>query len=154
MEPDCNNVSAQCVITPSQCLTSSSLISTAGAEPRHRGSSSPTQVSSKLLLRWDNIMMAWHYHMINVMMIWHYDDKKMTWSKSWWHDDVIMLRWWWHDDVLMTWHAWWHNAGVRYTDQRLTSEQFLAVKEKLPFGQLPVAKINGQVVYQSMAIAR
>merc|ERR1712110_161800 len=46
------------------------------------------------------------------------------------------------------------HAGVRYTDQRLTSEQFLAVKDKLPFGQLPVAKINGQVVYQSMAIAR
>ena len=45
-------------------------------------------------------------------------------------------------------------SGVRYTDQRLTSEQFLAVKDKLPFGQLPVAKINGVVVYQSMAIAR
>ena len=44
--------------------------------------------------------------------------------------------------------------GVRYTDQRLTSEQFMAVKDKLPFGQLPVAKINGEVIFQSMAIAR
>ena len=45
-------------------------------------------------------------------------------------------------------------TGVRYTDQRLTSEQFIEVKDRLPFGQLHVARINGEVVHQSMAIAR
>merc|ERR1711892_51320 len=45
-------------------------------------------------------------------------------------------------------------AGVRYVDQRLTGEQFSTVKEKLPFGQLPALKYNGQTICQSMAIAR
>ena len=43
---------------------------------------------------------------------------------------------------------------MRYTDQRLTSDQFADVRDKLPYGQLPVAKIDGVNVSQSMAIAR
>ena len=62
------------------------------------------------------------------------------------------------------------HAGVRYTDQRLTSrtdittnqslisflsvEDFTAVKPKIPFGQLPTLKYNGELLCQSMAIAR
>ena len=45
-------------------------------------------------------------------------------------------------------------SGVRFTDQRLTTEQFLEVKPKLPFGQLPIAKIDGESIAQSSAIAR
>jgi len=45
-------------------------------------------------------------------------------------------------------------AGVRYTDQRLTGEQFASVKAKLPWGQLPTIKYNGTMLTQSMAIAR
>ena len=44
--------------------------------------------------------------------------------------------------------------GVRYTDQRLTSDQFSGVRDRLPYGQLPVAKIDGVNISQSMAIAR
>ena len=43
---------------------------------------------------------------------------------------------------------------MRYTDQRLTSDQFADVRDKLPHGQLPVAKIDGVNISQSMAIAR
>lgn len=43
---------------------------------------------------------------------------------------------------------------VRYTDQRLTAEQFASVKAKLPWGQLPTIKYNGTMLTQSMAIAR
>jgi len=46
------------------------------------------------------------------------------------------------------------HAGVRYTDQRLTIEDFTAVKPKIPFGQLPTLKYNGELICQSMAIAR
>merc|ERR1712198_759339 len=45
-------------------------------------------------------------------------------------------------------------AGVRYTDQRLNSEQFTNVKSKLPYGQLPLLKVDGEVVCQSRSIAR
>jgi len=45
-------------------------------------------------------------------------------------------------------------AGVRYTDQRLTGEQFASVKAKLPWGQLPTIKYNGTMLAQSIAIAR
>merc|ERR1712107_701110 len=45
-------------------------------------------------------------------------------------------------------------AGVRYTDQRLTGEQFASVKGKLPWGQLPTIKYNGTMLAQSMTIAR
>ena len=43
---------------------------------------------------------------------------------------------------------------MRYTDQRLTSDQFAGVRDKLPYGQLPVARIDGVNISQSMAIAR
>ena len=43
---------------------------------------------------------------------------------------------------------------MRYTDQRLTSDQFAGVRDKLPHGQLPVARIDGVNISQSMAIAR
>merc|ERR1719158_2146978 len=46
------------------------------------------------------------------------------------------------------------HAGVRYTDQRLTSEQFESVKSKLPYGQLPTLNYKGVLLCQSMAIAR
>ena len=45
-------------------------------------------------------------------------------------------------------------SGVRYTDQRLTSDQFAGVKNKLPYGQLPIAKMDGEFIAQSSAIAR
>merc|ERR1712126_52995 len=45
-------------------------------------------------------------------------------------------------------------AGVRYTDQRLTIDQFVGIKDKLPYGQLPVLKIEGESIAQSTAIAR
>ena len=45
-------------------------------------------------------------------------------------------------------------SGVRYTDQRLTSDQFAGVKTKLPYGQLPIAKMDGEFIAQSSAIAR
>lgn len=43
---------------------------------------------------------------------------------------------------------------MRYTDQRLTSDQFAEVRDKLPYGKLPLAKIDGVNISQSMAIAR
>ena len=46
------------------------------------------------------------------------------------------------------------SCQVRYTDQRLTAEQFTSVKAKLPWGQLPTIKYNGTMLTQSMAIAR
>merc|ERR1711976_256356 len=46
------------------------------------------------------------------------------------------------------------HAGVRYTDQRLSGEQFSNVKPKLPYGQLPVVKVDGEVICQSITIAR
>eukprot|EP00091_Calanus_sinicus_P016662 TRINITY_DN36144_c0_g1_i1.p1 TRINITY_DN36144_c0_g1~~TRINITY_DN36144_c0_g1_i1.p1 ORF type:complete len:114 (-),score=26.99 TRINITY_DN36144_c0_g1_i1:191-508(-) len=46
------------------------------------------------------------------------------------------------------------HAGVRYTDQRLTTEQFDSVKGKIPYGQLPTLKYEGELLCQSMTIAR
>merc|ERR1712168_819144 len=46
------------------------------------------------------------------------------------------------------------HAGVRYIDQRLTTEQFASVKSRLPYGQLPTLKYDGEVVCTSLAIAR
>ena len=45
-------------------------------------------------------------------------------------------------------------SGVRYIDQRLTADQFNKVKPRLPYGQLPTIKVEGEVVCTSMAIAR
>merc|ERR1711892_26647 len=46
------------------------------------------------------------------------------------------------------------HAGVRYTDQRLTFPEFGSVKPNLPYGQLPILKYNGELLCQSMTIAR
>ena len=45
---------------------------------------------------------------------------------------------------------------VRYTDERITREEFQARKAagKLPWGQLPVITYNGTVIGQSLAQSR
>merc|ERR1712013_382756 len=46
------------------------------------------------------------------------------------------------------------HVGVRYTDQRLTAEQFEVIKPKLPYCQLPTLKYKGELLCQSITIAR
>ena len=45
-------------------------------------------------------------------------------------------------------------AGVRFADERLTPEQFGALKSSLPYGQVPILNYKGQVLCQSITIAR
>merc|ERR1712183_570137 len=45
-------------------------------------------------------------------------------------------------------------GGVKFTDERLTAEQFASVKSSLPYGQMPVLHYKGAVICQSMSIAR
>merc|ERR1712128_393519 len=45
-------------------------------------------------------------------------------------------------------------SGVKFTDERLTGDQFGAVKSFLPYGQIPVLHYKGQVLCQSISIAR
>ena len=45
-------------------------------------------------------------------------------------------------------------SGVKFTDERLTGEQFGALKSSLPWGQIPVLHYKGQVLCQSISIAR
>jgi len=45
-------------------------------------------------------------------------------------------------------------SGVKFTDERLTKEQFGAIKSSQPWGQIPVLTYKGQVMGQSIAIAR
>jgi len=48
-------------------------------------------------------------------------------------------------------------SGVKFTDERITGEQFGAMKadkSKLPYGQLPVLCHKGKLIGQSMTIAR
>ena len=45
-------------------------------------------------------------------------------------------------------------AEVSFTDERITREEFVALKPSLPNGQLPVLNFNGTVLSQSIAIAR
>ena len=45
-------------------------------------------------------------------------------------------------------------ARVKFTDDRLQREQFAAMKPSLPWGQVPVLDYNGQVLCQSLSIAR
>ena len=45
----------------------------------------------------------------------------------------------------------------RWTDERLTREEFRSIKEdtaKLPYGQMPVLHYNGQIIAQSLTVAR
>ena len=45
-------------------------------------------------------------------------------------------------------------SGVKFTDERLSGEQFGAIKSSLPWGQIPVLNYKGQVMCQSLSIAR
>ena len=45
-------------------------------------------------------------------------------------------------------------SGVKFTDERLTPEQFGAIKSSLPWGQIPVLNYKGQLMCQSLSIAR
>merc|ERR1712228_96802 len=45
-------------------------------------------------------------------------------------------------------------AGVRFTDERLSPKQFGALKSSLPYGQVPSLNYKGQVLCQSITIAR
>merc|ERR1712018_940499 len=44
--------------------------------------------------------------------------------------------------------------GVDYEDNRITQEQWAALKPKTPFGSLPLLCYNGMELAQSMTIAR
>eukprot|EP00091_Calanus_sinicus_P018959 TRINITY_DN4518_c0_g1_i8.p1 TRINITY_DN4518_c0_g1~~TRINITY_DN4518_c0_g1_i8.p1 ORF type:complete len:132 (+),score=39.51 TRINITY_DN4518_c0_g1_i8:265-660(+) len=45
-------------------------------------------------------------------------------------------------------------SGVKFTDERLTPEQFGAIKSSLPWGQIPILNYKGQILCQSITIAR
>ncbi|KAG7401921.1 hypothetical protein PHYBOEH_009501 [Phytophthora boehmeriae] len=45
-------------------------------------------------------------------------------------------------------------GGVPFEDKRLSHEEFAAMKDSLPLGQLPVLEVDGQVLTQSDAILR
>ena len=45
-------------------------------------------------------------------------------------------------------------SGVKFTDERLSPEQFGAIKSSLPWGQIPVMNYKGQLMCQSLSIAR
>jgi len=45
-------------------------------------------------------------------------------------------------------------AGVNYQDNRITGEEFKAIKPFLDYGQVPKLEYKGNVIYQSRSIAR
>uniref|UniRef100_A0A0N4ZE22 glutathione transferase n=1 Tax=Parastrongyloides trichosuri TaxID=131310 RepID=A0A0N4ZE22_PARTI len=45
-------------------------------------------------------------------------------------------------------------AGVKFTDKRISRAEWPAIKEKQPFGQLPVLEFDGKVLFQSRAIEK
>ncbi|KHN80491.1 Glutathione S-transferase 1 [Toxocara canis] len=47
-----------------------------------------------------------------------------------------------------------HQAGVPFEDVRIKREDWLPLKPKTPFGQLPVLEVNGEMISQSHAICR
>ena len=46
------------------------------------------------------------------------------------------------------------HANVKFTDSRLTNEEFAQVKPLLPYGSMPVLEYKGEVICESMAIAK
>ena len=46
------------------------------------------------------------------------------------------------------------HAGVKFDDIRLTGEEFAQVKPLLPYGSMPVLEYKGEVICESMAIAK
>ena len=42
----------------------------------------------------------------------------------------------------------------RFTDERLTTQEFASMKDQLPWGQLPVLSVEDVVLGQSIAQAR
>ena len=46
------------------------------------------------------------------------------------------------------------HANVKFDDTRLTSEEFAQVKPLLPYGSMPVLEYKGEVICESMAIAK
>ncbi|TMS34859.1 hypothetical protein L596_002366 [Steinernema carpocapsae] len=47
-----------------------------------------------------------------------------------------------------------HYAGVQFEDNRITHEQWAALKPTMPFGQVPVLQVDGHTIPQSFAIYR
>ena len=45
-------------------------------------------------------------------------------------------------------------AKVNFEDNRITDEQLAQIKNKIPFGQLPILEEDGKMLAQSKAIAR
>eukprot|EP00092_Neocalanus_flemingeri_P011091 GFUD01011939.1.p1 GENE.GFUD01011939.1~~GFUD01011939.1.p1 ORF type:complete len:210 (-),score=56.02 GFUD01011939.1:177-779(-) len=45
-------------------------------------------------------------------------------------------------------------SGKKFTDERLSGEQFGAIKSSLPYTQIPVLDYKGEVICQSLTIAR
>jgi len=45
-------------------------------------------------------------------------------------------------------------SGAKYEDVRISIEQWPAMKEKMPMGQMPVLEVDGKQLCQSTAIAR
>merc|ERR1712203_1154239 len=46
------------------------------------------------------------------------------------------------------------HAGVKFDDIRLTGEEFAKVKPILPYGSMPILEYKGEVICESMAIAK
>jgi glutathione S-transferase len=45
-------------------------------------------------------------------------------------------------------------GGLDFVDQRVTKEEWVALKSKTPVGQMPLLEVDGKVLYQSLAIVR
>lgn len=45
-------------------------------------------------------------------------------------------------------------AGVEYEDKRITKEDWVEMKEQMPFGQVPILHVDDDVIFQSNAINR
>lgn len=48
-----------------------------------------------------------------------------------------------------------HYGGIPFTDERLSREEFSKIKETLPFGQVPILKVDdNKFLFQELAILR